>query len=63
MKSFQIWAYSLKTEYTLRGEHLPFKSRSLHENGRVIPPERVSIHLTSDVVKLKCHTTYNYGTK
>ena len=29
MKSFQIWAYSLKTEYALRGEHLPFKSRSL----------------------------------
>ena len=34
-----------------------------NENGRVTSPESVSIHLTSDVVTLKCHTTYNYGAK
>ena len=34
-----------------------------NENGRVTSPESVSIHLTSDIVTLKCHTTYNYGAK
>ena len=34
-----------------------------NENGRVTSPESVSIHLTSDVVTLKCHTTYNYCAK